>query len=121
MDFTPLLNYLQAVEKEFTDLRMLYPMGSLNAPEFRQMFLSAVNTLEKSAEFVSLSKCTLQEFNKDKSFEGVWPHHIPTFFRWSGLYEKIFERVTLNHQEICSLYEKELRAESRQWTYLAPI
>jgi hypothetical protein len=29
--------------------------------------------------------------------------------------------VSLDHHEICSLYEKELKAESGKWTYLAPI
>jgi hypothetical protein len=121
MDCTPLLNYLQAVEKEFTDLRTVNPACSLNAPEFRSLFLLKINALEKSPEFISLSKCTLQEFNKDKAFAGIWRHHISTFFRWSGLYERIFERENLNREEICSLYEKELTAKSRGWTYLAPI
>jgi hypothetical protein len=121
MDCAPLLNYLQIVWKEFTDLRTVNPACSLDAPEFRSLFLSTVNALEKSPEFISLSKCTLQEFNKDKSFAGIWQHHITTFFRWSGLYEKIFERENLSREEICSLYERELKAESGQWTYFAPV
>jgi hypothetical protein len=121
MDCAPLINYLQAVEKEFTDFRTVNPACSLDAPQFRQMFLSAIDALEKSEQFVSLSKYTTKEFTKEKSIPGIWEHHITTFFRWSGLYERIFEDDSLNREEICSLYTKELKAESGRWTYLAPI
>ena len=121
MNCTPLLDYLQAAEKQLTDLRTVNPACSLDAPEFRPMFLLTIQALENSQEFDSLSKYTLQEFNKDKSFTAIWQHHITTFFRWSGLYEKIFEREHFDREEICSTYAKELKAESGQWTYLAPI
>jgi len=121
MDCAPLLNYLQVVEEEFTDHRMVNPASSLNDPQFRLMFLSLIDMLEKSDQFVSLSKYTLTEFNKEKSHISFWQYHITTFFRWSGLYEKIFEGEHLNREEICSLYAKEFKAESGQWTYLAPI
>lgn len=122
MDSVPLLNYLQAIEKAFTDFQTGLLPCSLNNPQCRQGFLSIIKGLEESEQFVSLSKYTLEEFNKEKkSFIGVWQHHIIAFFRWSCIYEQIFEGKNPSHGEICSLYEKEFKAESGQWIYLAPI
>jgi hypothetical protein len=122
MDCAPLINYLQVVEREFSGLRMAAQSPSpLDDPKFRQIFLSSIANLENSPEFAELSKHTLKEFNKDKSFASIWQHHITTFFRWSGLYERIFEGAGINREEICSLYAKEITAESGQWVCLAPI
>jgi len=122
MDSAPLLNYLQAIEKAFTDFRTGLPACSLNDPQCRQGFLSIIKGLEESEQFASLSEFTLKEFNKEKkSFVGLWQHHIIAFFRWSCLYEQIFEGKNPSHGEICSLYEKEFKAESGQWIYIAPI
>lgn len=122
MNCAPLINYLQVVEREFSGLRTAPQSPSLlDDPKFRQIFLSSIADLENSHEFAELSKHTLKEFNKDKSFASIWQHHITTFFRWSGLYEGIFEGASINPEGICSLYAKEITAESGQWVCLAPI
>lgn len=117
MDCAPLISYLGAVEKEFAEVRTnTHVQDFIDDIRSRQRFLSSIEKLERSEHFT-----TLKEFSKKQATAGLWDYHISTLFRWSGLYEKIFEGESLNHQEICSLYAKELKTESGQWTYLAPI